>query len=135
MKILIVEDDPTTRTAMQRVLGGLYKHEVMMGFNAQAAIHLLANEPAFDVVLLDIDLGAGQVTGWAVAGYMMTDPKLRKVPIIVVSGMAPHEVREGAKSYANVLVNAALIVGKPLSINELLKAIDTVTQKDAGPNP
>lgn len=128
MHILIVEDDPHVRTAMTRLLRQA-GHEVVAAFTAEAAMGLLAKEQ-IDLVLLDIMLGDGGASGWSVAGFMQSRESLRKVPIIVVSAMDPEDIREGAKAYANLLAQAAIIVGKPVDADELLTMIERVCAKD-----
>lgn len=124
MRILVVEDDAFMRTALQRVLTQA-GHDVTQAFNATAAMDLLSSE-TFDVVLLDILLGPGTQTGWSVAGFMQAHERTRNVPIIVLSGLAPEEVRAGAHRYANLLSKAAIILGKPVDGDDLLNTIDRV---------
>ncbi len=122
-RVLIVEDNPYARAAMTALLE-TEGHDVVSAFTAEAAIRLLAGE-AFDLVLLDIILDEDRTapTGWAVAAFMQSDDRLKDVPLIVVSGLAPEEVRAGAMSYANKLVGASLIFGKPVDGDGLLHAI------------
>lgn len=130
MRILIVDDDPDVRLIMTRALRR-EGHEVMAAFNAPAAIRLLESWP-FDLVLLDIILAPEDrtaPTGWAVAAYMQAEEKLRSVPIIVISGLEPEAIREGALSYANVLVSAVMIIGKPLDLSGLLAAIQKISKE------
>jgi CheY-like chemotaxis protein len=123
-RVLLVEDDPHLRTAMSRLLMQA-GHEVVQAFTAEAAMGLLAKEKPFNVVLLDIMLD-GQ-SGWVVAGYMQARNDLREIPIIIVSGLEPEEIREGARHYANIISRAALIVGKPVDGDYLLDLISRVT--------
>jgi CheY-like chemotaxis protein len=129
LKILVVEDDPLTRSALQRLLN-MAGHEVQFAFTAEAAMTLLLHEPKFDAVLLDILLGPhGDQTGWAVAGFMQAHAHTRDVPIVVISGMDPDDIREGAKSYANLLAKAALIIGKPVDADKLLSMLEQLEKK------
>lgn len=126
MRVLVVEDDVHMRTAFARFLASA-GYEVAMAFTAEAAMTLLSQERAFDVVLLDIKLD-GQ-SGWSVAGFMQAQSRHRDTPIIVVSGLEPEEIRQGAMSYANLLSKAAIIMGKPIDGEELLDMIEKVTGK------
>lgn len=128
-KILVVEDDAPARNAIRRLLS-LEGHETLLAFNAPAAIRLLSDEKGIDVVLLDIMLGGpSDLTGWSVAAFMQSDERLRRVPILVISGLEPEQIREGATSYANVLTSAILILGKPIDADRLLKAIADLSRR------
>lgn len=126
MRVLVVEDDVHMRTAFARFLAAA-GYEVAMAFTAEAAMTLLGHERSFDVVLLDIKLD-GQ-SGWAVAGFMQAHDKHRNTPIIVVSGLEPEEIREGAFAYAHLLSRAAVILSKPVDGDKLLDMIERVTGK------
>lgn len=129
LKILLVEDELETRTVMMRLLSH-HGHEIQSAFNAPSAIALLGAE-TFDLVLLDIILGSRkEMTGWAVASYMRATPRLRDVPVFVISGLDPAEIRRGAMSYANDLSGTALIFSKPVDADELLAAIQRVHLRD-----
>jgi CheY-like chemotaxis protein len=129
VKILIVEDDADVRLIMSRALSR-DGHTVSQAFNAPAAIRVLEKE-SFDLVLLDIVLDPedrAAPTGWAVAAFMQADRRLRTVPVIVISALEPDDIREGATTYANVLVNAVMLLGKPLDLTVLLSAIDRIAK-------
>lgn len=124
MRLLVVEDDVHMRTAYARYLAAA-GYEVRMALTAEEAMTLLEHEAPFDVVLLDIRLD-GQ-SGWSVAGFMQASEKHRATPIIVISGLDPDEIREGANSYARLLTRAAIIMGKPIDGDKLLAMIKRVT--------
>lgn len=126
VRVLVVEDDVHMRTAFDRYLKSA-GYEVSMAFNAEAALTLLTHERAFDVVLLDIKLD-GQ-SGWAVAGFMQAHERHRQTPIIVISGLEPEEIRQGAFAYAHLLARAAIIMSKPVDGDRLLDMIERVTGK------
>lgn len=128
MKILIVEDDAQVRTALDRVLRKS-GHEVSQAFTAEAAMRLLATE-SFDVVLLDIVLGnEHSLSGWTVAGFMQTTQRLRDVRIIIISGLKPDQIRDGARQYANLLETASIIISKPLDFDILEVVLAGVVKK------
>lgn len=126
VRVLVVEDDAFMRTLFASHLKSA-GYEVMMAFTAEAAMTLLSQERAFDVVLLDIRLD-GQ-SGWTVAGFMQAHERHRQTPIIVVSGLDPDEIRQGAFAYAHLLARAAIIMSKPVDRDRLLDMIERVTGK------
>jgi CheY-like chemotaxis protein len=130
VRILLVEDDEDDRFVTERTLRrDRRSHDLVMAFTAEAAMRILEVEPRFDAVLLDIQLGHGALDGWSVAGYMQAIPKHRDVPIIILSGMPPEGIREGARRYTNLLASATVILGKPIKADELVRVIERVTKR------
>ncbi len=86
-KILLVEDDPITAKIESKIL---HKHEIEVihaGSGAEA-IHICQNHNDIDLILMDIDLGAGQ-DGPETARQILAG---RKVPILFVSQFSYDEI-------------------------------------------
>lgn len=129
LTVLIVEDDPSARYAMVKLLEQA-GHIVIQAFTADAAMAVLSKSDRIDVVLLDIILGEGLHTGWSVAAYMQAQPRRKDTPIIVISGLEPDDIREGAQHYANFLARAAMILGKPIDGRMLLDVLEKVCPEE-----
>jgi CheY-like chemotaxis protein len=91
--ILLVEDDV--------VLQELYLErfassgiEVIQAFDGMAALEILQTNPAIQLVLLDIMLP--KMSGYDVLAHSRHDPKLKNIPIIVVSALADIDDRARA---------------------------------------
>lgn len=113
--VLVVEDDPTTRTMIARALAASYHvHEAVDG---QAAIDLLGTIAPPDLFILDVMMP--RVDGITLAKTLKADPKMNRVPIIFLTAKAsPGDVIQGIK------VGAKHYISKPFSITTLLAKIE-----------
>jgi len=80
--VLVVDDHDFTREAVARSLT-LDGHTVFVATNGQQALTLLRGR-SFDLVLLDIMMP--QVNGYQVLEQCRSDPQLRHIPVVVISG-------------------------------------------------
>jgi CheY-like chemotaxis protein len=123
VRILIVDDDASVRSAMIRLLEH-HGHSTCWASSGEGAIRLLETEP-LDLVLLDLVLGpVGSVSGWDVARHKAHSRKAARIPFIIVSGLDAHEATESIE--VNPLAGAILFLGKPVDIDVLLKVIATL---------
>jgi chemosensory pili system protein ChpA (sensor histidine kinase/response regulator) len=111
---LVVDDSITVRRVTQRLLerNGM---RVMTARDGMDAVALLADNVP-DVILLDIEMP--RMDGYEVAAYVRGDPRLRDVPIIMITS------RVGEKHRARAIelgVNEYL--GKPYQESQLIDAI------------
>ncbi len=60
---------------------------------------------------------------------MQTTARLRDVRIVIISGLEPEQIREGARQYANLLETASIIIGKPLDLEVLEMVLAGVEKK------
>jgi chemosensory pili system protein ChpA (sensor histidine kinase/response regulator) len=112
--VLVVDDSITVRRVTQRLLerNGM---RVLTARDGMDAIALLS-EQVPDVILLDIEMP--RMDGYEVAALVRSDPRLRDVPIIMITS------RVGEKHRARAIelgVNDYL--GKPYQESQLLDAI------------
>jgi chemosensory pili system protein ChpA (sensor histidine kinase/response regulator) len=115
--ILIVDDDEPVRALIERILSKT-EHTTCKASTGEGGLELLRTEPV-DVVLLD--LGLPKMSGYEVAGRMRMDPKLRKIPIVIISGASPDEIKHKARSVTDAFETVVSILGKPIKGSELLK--------------
>jgi DNA-binding response OmpR family regulator len=85
MNILIVDDDPDLVNLARRWLER-EGHAVDHAGTGPAALSALALDPLPDLVLLDIMLP--RIDGFALLKQIRASERLRKLPVIVVSGFA-----------------------------------------------
>jgi chemosensory pili system protein ChpA (sensor histidine kinase/response regulator) len=117
---LVVDDSITVRRVTQRLLerNGM---RVMTAKDGVDAVSLL-QEHVPDVILLDIEMP--RMDGYEVASHVRNDPRLRDVPIVMITS------RVGEKHRARAIelgVNDYL--GKPYQEAQLLDAIEPLVRK------
>lgn len=100
MRVLIVEDDDLVRRSLEAVLRA-DGHQTCWARTGEAAVGLLQSEPDLDLVILDVQLVPGGMSGWDVARYKREHPPTAAIPVIVVSGLSSVDIHRGATT--NVL--------------------------------
>jgi CheY-like chemotaxis protein len=106
--ILVVEDEPLPRLDLADTLSGA-GYEVLEAINTDEALRHLRNRRPIDVVITDIDLGAG-LTGWDVAETFRAARS--DIPIIYISGVAGDRRRK---------VPGSVFFSKPCRMSDVLK--------------
>src|SRR5437763_11285458 len=82
-RVLVVDDNGVNRFLLSQHVTQL-GHRAASAANGREALEKLAAE-AFDLVLLDILMP--EMDGYAVLEQMKSDPGLREIPVIMVSGL------------------------------------------------
>ncbi len=80
--ILLVEDEKTT-AAFYSALIRSQGYQAFTCHNGNQALSLLQAGQEFDLVLLD--LGLPDISGWEILTFIKQDPKLRYIPVLVVT--------------------------------------------------
>ncbi len=115
--VIVVEDEPDAAelfAEMMRVSG----FRVLKTYSSTPAISMIAKELP-DVVILDIMMP--DVSGLEVLRFMRREPRLSKIPVIVVSAKSmPSDIREGLEA------GATLYLAKPVGYLDLKQAVDQV---------
>ena len=126
MKILIIEDDPTSLKLASEVLqaGG---HIVMLAISADQAIACIkAVKP--EAILLDLQLPG--IEGLAVARHCREHPVTQDIPIIAVTAFsAEYNSRDVIKAGCDAYLN------KPINTRALLTQIEDVVAAKAKAAP
>ena len=121
-KILLVEDDSALRLAMMRSLVAA-GHEVIFASDSSQAINLLVTERDIGLIVLDMMLARG-TTGWSVLDYRFHEPRVRQIPVAIVSGIPASEIRFKARE--NWLEGIQCMLDKPIEMSELIRYIDSL---------
>ncbi|MDA8409213.1 MAG: response regulator [Treponema sp.] len=116
-KLLVVDDSPTSRAIVTRLLGD--KHKAIPSGDGETALALLASE-SFDAVLLDL-LMPGMDGPTVLREIVVRHPGL---PVIVITA----DIQETTRARVMGL-GAAAVVNKPLRQDNLLAGIDAVLGK------
>ena len=112
--VLVVDDSITVRRVTQRLLerNGM---RVMSARDGMDAVALLA-EHIPDVILLDIEMP--RMDGYEVAAHVRNEPRLRDIPIIMITS------RVGEKHRARAIeLGVDDYLGKPYQESQLIEAI------------
>jgi DNA-binding response OmpR family regulator len=117
--IIIVEDEPETAEMFAEMLR-LNGYRVLSSYGGAAAIALVSKEKADAVVL---DLMMPDLSGLEVLSYMRRDPRLARVPVLIVSAKGlPSDVEQGLKA------GASLYLTKPVAYRDFIDALEQVLQ-------
>jgi CheY-like chemotaxis protein len=114
LKILAIEDDPDLAYLYESFLGGEEGHTVTLARNGAEALRELQTRP--DVVLLDLMLPG--TDGYSLLRQIREDPRLRGIPVIVVSAAMP----PGRQRVSG----ADAVVHKPFEFDGLVRTIQGV---------
>lgn len=109
-RLLVVDDNKVNRLLLVR---GLEQqgHNVAFAENGRQALERLRGEP-FDLVLLDIEMP--EMDGFQVLEELLHDPRLRDIPVIMVSAMEELDgvvkcIEMGAEDYLTKPPNPVLL--------------------------
>jgi len=123
--VIVVEDEPDAAelfAEMMRVSG----YRVLKTYSSTPAIGLIAKELP-DVIILDIMMP--DISGLEVLRFMRRDPKLKDIPVIVVSARSmPSDIRVGLEAGATIYLT------KPVGYLDLKKSVDQVLQEQTSNN-
>ena len=115
--VMVVDDSITVRRVTERLLerNGMRVVTAKDGVDAVT----LFQEQTPDIVLLDIEMP--RMDGYEVAAHMRADPRLKKIPIIMITS------RVGQKHRARAIeAGVDAYLGKPYQESELLAAVDAL---------
>lgn len=113
MQVLIVDDDPDDLIIFDHIITMLMEHQVTRASDGLEAVRL-ANETAFDMVVLDLDLPG--LHGTEVARALRGMEKHRSTPIVFVTAYRPPDEELAGTGYS-------LLLQKPIFVASLKRAI------------
>lgn len=83
-RLLIIDDDPDFVAGLKSILSAAH-YQVDAAYNPKDGFRALQSAP-YDLLLLDIMMGRG-AEGVMVARKLGKDPKLREIPVLIVTGI------------------------------------------------
>lgn len=110
-KILVVEDDPSIRTALSHVLEA-EGYQVVAASNGRIGMDLLRSDARPALVLLDLMMPV--MNGHEFLEEQRNDLLLSQVPVVVVSANASRANSQGAAGYLR----------KPVNLEDLLMTVE-----------
>lgn len=114
-RILVVEDEPSLRKLIKTNLAAS-GYEVVTADDGEEGLSL-AQEIKPDLILLDIRMPG--MSGWDVLIALKTNPKVKKVPVIIMTASVPEESEE----YKMRSMRAAGYLVKPFGVDVLLDKV------------
>ena len=124
-RFLVIDDDATIREMIGLTLEGA-GHDVTAAACGQEGLALFRAYPS-DVVITDL-----LMPGASIASVAELRHEFPKVPIIVVSGMAPQDAENGGVTR---VLSPRFTLPKPFRLTEFLTIIDQILQEENLPIP
>lgn len=119
MKVLHIDDDPTTRLIITKMLEKK-NHIVISANDGDEGLSILLDDD-FDLILIDMLMP--KLSGLETIKIIQTDPKFenkKNIPIIILTACAmTHQIREFQEGKW-----AKEIIPKPVDMNDLLNILD-----------
>jgi CheY-like chemotaxis protein len=115
-RILVVEDDADAREAMIALLQMKGYRAVPAG-NGREALDYLNRAPVPDLIILDLWMPV--MDGWQFRSEQIRDPRLKDVPVIVVTALSDQ---------ADVEANEVII--KPVDVDRLLNTVSHYCKRE-----
>ncbi len=116
--VLVIEDDDDAREVLLELLE-LEGYDVLEARNGQEGLEVAEAAEALDVILLDLHMP--RMDGREFLDVKALRPKIKDIPVIVVSAWAPRLEHEGAR--------ARLL--KPVDLRQMFVAIADAAVRDA----
>lgn len=114
--ILIVEDNPTNRKVLQKILERA-GHQCVMASDGESALDIIATQH-FDAMVIDMNMP--RLSGTEVVRFCrMMGGTVGKTPIIVFSASVTQEARD--ESFA---AGADAFIAKPIEVQKFLQTLD-----------
>jgi len=114
-RILVVEDEPNLRKLIKTNLAAS-GYEVVTAADGEEGLNL-AKEERPDLILLDIRMPG--MSGWDMLIALKTNPKVKKVPVIIMTASVPEESEE----YKMRSMRAAGYLVKPFGVDVMLNKV------------
>ena len=119
-KILVVDDDFSSRRLLERIIRSHFKYEVLQAQDGSEALQTMFKELP-DLVLLDMQMPV--VNGLEVLETMSKNSTLSSIPVIACTGLKNDKlvkqvISYGVKSYVVKPIESAAIIEKIAAIFE-----------------
>ncbi len=128
-QLLMIDDDPDFVDGIKSILTAA-KYDVDVAYNSKDGLAALEKKK-YDLLLLDIMMGRG-AEGVMIARKMGRDPKLREVPVLIMTG-----IREqiaflfGSKALHPHFVEVDEMLEKPVEPRQLLERVEALLKAGA----
>ena len=117
--ILVVDDDPSIGEILTLLLEGL-GYQPLWAKNGEVALQLLESRSELPRVIL-LDLMMPVMDGWELRSALLRDPRLAKIPIVIMTGGGDASGQAGE-------LHAVAGLTKPVDLCELEDLLERVGQ-------
>jgi len=122
-QVLVIDDDPDFLSFVQIVLRA-NGYEVCTATTSNEGLEMMRRNPP-DLVIVDVMMSY-VLDGWSVSREMRSDPRLREIPLMMVSAIVSDEednlFPQGEKEHVKAFMS------KPLDPAALLRRVAELTQ-------
>jgi twitching motility two-component system response regulator PilG len=126
-RILAVDDDATALGALRQILAQK-GYDVTTAPNGQDALDLLAADPAFDLVILDVAMPG--MTGYEVCRSIRQDPRTQDTPVIFLTAKGLlMDMAEGEDAGSDLYLIKPVLATKLLNMVGMFLSDDTPLAK------
>jgi CheY-like chemotaxis protein len=112
--VLVVDDDSGIRELLMRSLS-FEGFDVMEAANGQDALTQLRTGRRPSVIVLDLRMPV--MDGWAFRIAQRADPKIARIPVVILSGADAHRFQE---------IEAVAALEKPVSLSQLADCLHRI---------
>jgi len=123
--VMVVDDSITVRRVTERLLERNGMRVITAKDGVDAVSLLQDNRP--DIMLLDIEMP--RMDGYEVASHVRNDPRLRDIPIVMITSRVGDKHRNRAME-----IGVDHYLGKPYQESDLLAAISSLVQPKTKPH-
>jgi twitching motility two-component system response regulator PilH len=128
IKVLIVDDEPDMRIYLCNLLGGCGYEAIDAQNREDGLLKAKAEKPA--LIILDVTMPREE--GIQLYRELKQSPKLRKIPVIMVSSIAQKTFRQYQKTYCTLPLEEGTdrpgaYLKKPLNADELIGWVQALT--------
>ena len=114
--VLVVDDDIGIRELLARSLA-FEGFDVMEAANGLDALNQLRNGRQPNIIVLDLRMPV--MDGWAFRTAQRADPRIARIPVVILSGADTHRFQE---------IDAAAALEKPVSLSLLADCLHRVLE-------
>lgn len=119
MKSLLIVDDEYDIGSVLKLAFEMEDFEVQVAFNGKEALELLAGSKLPDVIITDAMMPV--MNGYELMRKLRTDPKTRKLPIILISAAQPNKEKSEDGDWN-------FYFRKPFNLKQLIECVITLAK-------
>ena len=120
-RIMVVDDEPDIRLVLSRILKKR-GYEVEVCGSAEEAIERLRSGNTPELIIMDLMMPG--MSGIEACRAIKSDPRLKKIPLIILTVMTEPEAKEESRE-----AGADAHVDKPINTAKLFHTIESLLQK------